>query len=99
MKPLNHCSSFSGFGYGCEFKLVVNRQKLSEWKNPTRFSKGFFKSDDVKIEKWKFRCFKNPIIIKDVEIENITISNKFSCSKNVFHGLQNSGNSFMYHVF
>ena len=33
---------------------------------------------DIEIEKWKFRRYKNQIFKKDVDIDNILISNKIS---------------------
>ena len=39
---------------------------------------------DNKIEKQKFYRYKNPIFLKDVQIDNLLISNKISKNQNKF---------------
>lgn len=43
--------------------------------------KEFLKFDDVEIENQKFHSSKREVIKNEVDIEKITISNKFSCVK------------------
>ena len=47
-------------------------------------SKEILKFNDIEIEKRKFHSFKSPTTVNDIDIDKITISNKFPCGKKGF---------------
>ena len=44
-------------------------------------SKEIITFGDIEIEKRKLHCYKNPIFLKDVDIDNMLISDKVSSSE------------------
>ena len=46
--------------------------------------KNIVKFDDTEIEKYKFHQYKSPILIKDIDINERVLSNKFTFGKQDF---------------
>ena len=60
------------------------KKKYTNLKVYIKMEKTIIKSDDIEMEKQKFHQHKRPILINNIDINKIVVSNKVSFSKKGF---------------
>ena len=73
-----------------ELNNIIKKSKLKKKK---KTKKTIIKFDDIEIEKQKFHQHKKPILIKNVGIKKIVVSNKVSFGKKSFKNFIGSKNA------
>ena len=64
------------------YQLKKNHKKIL--KPYIKLDKKLIKFDDTEIEEYKFHQIRSPILINDIDIKNIVVSNKFLFGKQDF---------------
>ena len=73
-----------------ELNNIIKKSKVKKKKKQ---KKTIIKFDDIEIEKQKFHQHKKPILIKNVGIKKIVVSNKVSFGKKSFKNFIGSRNA------
>ena len=73
-----------------ELNNIIKKSKVKKTKKQ---KKTIIKFDDIEIEKQKFHQHKKPILIKNVGIKKIVVSNKVSFGKKSFKNFIGSKNA------
>ena len=73
-----------------ELNNIIKKSKVKKKKKQ---KKTIIKFDDIEIEKQKFHQHKKPILIKNVGIKKIVVSNKVSFGKKSFKNFIGSKNA------
>ena len=73
-----------------ELNNIIKKSKV---KKKQKQKKTIIKFDDIEIEKQKFHQHKKPILIKNVGIKKIVVSNKVSFGKKSFKNFIGSKNA------
>ena len=74
-----------------ELNNIIKKSKVKKKKQQQK--KTIIKFDDIEIEKQKFHQHKKPILIKNVGIKKIVVSNKVSFGKKSFKNFIGSKNA------
>ena len=61
--------------------IFTSEKTIKKWKRFVKRDKQIIKFYGTKIEEYKFRQYKSPISINDIDINEIVVSNKFSFGK------------------